>query len=136
MELVPMKSTLRAILKNRHQVTIATLLSDQTPTLGETEFVTSFLGRTVPVFLGAEKIAKLVKFPVIYLAMRKKKRGFYEVEAIPVAEHPEVLNPFEITVKHVKILENEIRQQPSNWIWSHRRWKHSGKTWSDSVVVG
>jgi len=136
MDLVPMKSTLRAILKNNSRVTVTTLVADQTPTLGETEFVMPFLGRTVPVFLGAEKIARLTKYPVLYFAMRKLKRGFYEVEAIPVTSHPENLNPFDITKKHVRLLEKEIAVQPAYWLWSHRRWKHSGKTWPDSVVVG
>ena len=34
---------------------------------------------------------------------------------------------YEITEKHVRILESMIREQPEYWIWSHRRWKHKKK---------
>ena len=136
MELVPMKSTLRAILKNRGLISITSLLSDQTPTIGETEFVYNFMNRPVPVFLGAEKIARLTKYPVIYLAMRRIRRGYYEVEIIPVSDTPEQDPLYSITKKHLALLELEIRNQPASWLWSHRRWKHAEKSWPESVVVG
>jgi lauroyl/myristoyl acyltransferase len=30
----------------------------------------------------------------------------------------------EITEGHTRQLEKNIREQPFNWLWSHRRWKH------------
>jgi len=29
-----------------------------------------------------------------------------------------------ILKKQIGILEKNIQQQPHNWLWSHRRWKH------------
>lgn len=29
-----------------------------------------------------------------------------------------------ITEAFVQLLEKSIREQPENWVWSHRRWKH------------
>ena len=134
MGLVPMKMTYRAILR-QEGLTITSLLADQTPLSGEAEFVMPFMNRPVPIHLGAEKIARRLNYPVIFLAMRKVKRGFYEVEAIPIEDHPKISGEFEITRKHVDLLENEIRRDPAHWLWSHRRWKHAGKTWPESVVV-
>ena len=31
----------------------------------------------------------------------------------------------ELTKRHVKILEDVIRQDPEQWTWMHKRWKHS-----------
>jgi KDO2-lipid IV(A) lauroyltransferase len=134
MELVPMKMTFRALLR-QERLTITSLLSDQTPASGDAEFVMSFMGRQVPVHLGAEKIARKLNFPVIFLAMRKVSRGFYQVEAIPMEDQPATREEFEITRQHVQLLEKEIRKDPAFWLWSHRRWKHAGKSWPESVVV-
>ncbi len=134
MELVPMKMTYRAILRHK-DLTITSLLSDQTPSTGDTQFVMPFMGRSIPIHLGAEKIARRLNYPVVYLAMRKIRRGYYEVEAIPISNNPGISNEFEITRKHVHLLEEEIRSEPAYWLWSHRRWKHAGKSWPESVVV-
>ena len=32
----------------------------------------------------------------------------------------------EITEKYVNFLENDILKNPSQWIWSHKRWKKTG----------
>jgi KDO2-lipid IV(A) lauroyltransferase len=29
----------------------------------------------------------------------------------------------EITESYIRMLETAIRNQPDNWLWSHRRWK-------------
>ena len=47
------------------------------------------------------------------------------MEAELICEGPEGLKPFEITNRHVHILEELIREEPAYWLWSHRRWKHS-----------
>ena len=31
----------------------------------------------------------------------------------------------QITREYIKKLEAAIRKRPDNWLWSHRRWKHS-----------
>jgi len=61
----------------------------------------------------------------VFLKIRKLKRGRYEVEAELICENPKDLEPFEITTRHVAILEDLIREEPAYWLWSHKRWKHS-----------
>jgi KDO2-lipid IV(A) lauroyltransferase len=33
----------------------------------------------------------------------------------------------ELTVMFARFLEDSIRKQPENWLWSHRRWKREWK---------
>ncbi len=132
MELVPMKSTLRALIKHQQQRTITTLISDQTPTLGETELVIPFMGVSVPVFNGAAKLARITGYPVIYFSMKKTGRGRYSVEIVPLDNSRD--GEYGITLKHVSLLENEIRNTPELWLWTHRRWKHMGKSFPPHVV--
>jgi KDO2-lipid IV(A) lauroyltransferase len=83
------------------------------------------MGRETPVFLGTEKLARKLDAAVVFLKIRKIKRGRYEVEIELICESPEGLPPYEITNRHVRVLEDLIREEPSLWLWSHRRWKHS-----------
>jgi KDO2-lipid IV(A) lauroyltransferase len=83
------------------------------------------MGQDTPVFLGTEKLAQKLDAAVVFLKFRKLKRGRYEVEAELVCEEPNKLDPYEITERHVRILEKMIREEPAYWLWSHKRWKHS-----------
>lgn len=56
--------------------------------------------------------------------MHRIRRGYYEITILPVTENPVEETDYVITRKHLSLLENDIRQQPANWLWSHRRWKY------------
>ncbi|KXK46025.1 MAG: Lauroyl/myristoyl acyltransferase [Bacteroidetes bacterium OLB10] len=124
MHLVPMKSTTREVVKHKNLPTITTLIADQTPHRSEINYRTTFLNQDTAVFLGAEKLAKLTGYPVIYFSMHRIRRGYYEITILPVTENPVEETDYVITRKHLSLLENDIRQQPANWLWSHRRWKY------------
>jgi len=100
-------------------------LSDQRPMFHQIQYWTKFLGLDTPLYLGTEKLARKLDAAVVFLKIRKVRRGRYEVEIEPICTDPNAMNPFEITEAHVKILENLIREEPGYWLWSHRRWKHS-----------
>jgi len=123
--LISFKSTLREMVRYRDQQTITIFAGDQTPAKEEINYWTTFLNQDTPVFLGIEKIAKALDFPVLFIDIQRKKRGFYHAEISMIEEHPKTTPDFEITEKHVRKLEGVIRNHPDNWLWSHRRWKHS-----------
>jgi KDO2-lipid IV(A) lauroyltransferase len=122
--LIPMKEVLRTVIKNRDKLFALGLISDQTPTKNESVYWTTFLNQPTSVFLGPEKIAKMINCKVVFFDMRRIKRGYYELEVVPLAEDPSQLAEYELTERHVRYLENRIRQKPEDWLWSHRRWKH------------
>ena len=77
------------------------------------------------MYLGTEKLAKKLDAAVVFIKIRKKSRGRYEVEFELICEDPRELETYAITESHVRILEDLIREAPEYWLWSHRRWKHS-----------
>jgi len=121
-----MKATLKEVvkLKKANQRFILGLIADQSPGRKEIQYWTSFLNQNTPVLTGPEKIAKLTKSPVVYLDMQKVKRGYYEVNIIPMVEDSENSSGHDITDKYIQYLEKVIMKKPENWLWSHRRWKY------------
>lgn len=124
---VPMAKIGRTLIEyHRNNTAALTLfLADQRPQYHQIQYWTKFLGRDTPLFLGTEKLARKLDAAVVFLKFRKLKRGRYELEAELICESPEGLHPYEITERHVRILENMIREEPAYWLWSHQRWKHS-----------
>jgi KDO2-lipid IV(A) lauroyltransferase len=41
-----------------------------------------------------------------------------------LTENPQDMLDFEITEMHMNWLEESIKKNPQDWLWSHRRWKH------------
>ncbi len=107
--------------------TLFAFIADQSPVWEEIQYWGNFLNQITPVYLGPEKIAVKTGIPVVFLKMNKIKRGCYEVEVIPVEENPLNTAKFEITDKHLTILENIIKEKPELWLWTHRRWKLTRK---------
>lgn len=99
------------------------LLSDQVPDVNKMTYWMPFLNQDTPVYLGAEKMAKMFDLPVLFTYARKLKRGYYEIEFIPITDKPKETATYEITEKHVKLTEKMIQSAPEYWIWSHKRWK-------------
>jgi len=125
MEMVP-TPTVKTFYAENHQRTIATIFgTDQAPSNERGAYWTMFLNQETPVFLGAERYAKQYDCPVIFLRVRRVKRGYFTVDAELVSEHPAQTQEGEITEAHTRILEKIIRANPEYWLWTHRRWKRT-----------
>lgn len=121
--LIAMKDTLKEMLKNRDQLTATAFIADQAP-LPDRAYWMNFLNQDTPVFLGIEKIALKIRYPIVYVSIRRVKRGHYKVFAERIELSSGIRKTGEITEIHTKRLEKDIRSQPENWLWTHRRWKH------------
>lgn len=121
---VPKNDLMRLLVNNKGKGFMVGFISDQTPNRQNLNFWTSFLNQDTPVFVGTERIARKYNMPVVWVRMRKLRRGHYEVEFLTLCEEPEKLEPGELTRMHTRMLESFIREEPEYWLWSHRRWKH------------
>lgn len=124
--LIEKQDTLRKTV-DRKDVTRALVLgSDQSPQNWKTAYWTTFLNQDSGFFTGTERIARKYDYPVIFSEMRRIRRGYYEIEFTEIA-HPNEYDKLpmgEITERFVRILDKSIRNFPSDYLWSHRRWKH------------
>lgn len=118
--------TLRAIMKmyrDGRQFVIG-FIADQTPSKNNLHYWTPFLNHDTAVLTGAEKIARKVNADVLYMDMRKVKRGYYEVTFKVISEESKSTSEFEITEKYIREMEKTILSAPQYWLWTHKRWKH------------
>jgi KDO2-lipid IV(A) lauroyltransferase len=121
--LYSMQETLRGMIKNKDKCTATAFIADQSPA-PETAYWTNFLSQDTPFFTGMAKIAKKMNYPVVYVRIRREKRGKYHVESELLIENPSTISENDITELYVKRLEKDITKQPEIWLWTHRRWKH------------
>lgn len=122
-KLYAMNDTIREMLKNKNEINVTAFIADQAPSPKMAHW-TSFLDQDTPVFYGPEKMAKKMNLPVVFVSVRRVKRGYYIASTELLVEDPQSLKDGEITERHVRKLEQDIRNQPETWLWSHRRWKH------------
>ncbi|MBP2833957.1 lipid A biosynthesis acyltransferase [Aquimarina sp. U1-2] len=101
------------------------LVSDQSPKIHNAMYWTDFMGIKAPTFLGAEVLAKRSGMNVYYLKVEKLKRGYYEAEFVTITEDSKNCEDFYIVKKYLNILEEQIKNNPAYYLWSHKRWKHS-----------
>ena len=100
------------------------MMSDQHPSSRKKAQWIKFLGRDTACLHGADHYARKFNYPVYYMHIARVKRGFYEVEFSPLELNASATQQAEITQKYMSVLEEKILEKPSDWLWSHRRWKY------------
>lgn len=120
---VAMRQTLRVIIATKDQATMFCFASDQTPVKDEVQYELHFLNQPTAVLLGLEKIALQTNRPIFYFDVACIKRGYYEVNIVPLCLDPKATQGHEITDLLFSFLAKTINKEPAYWLWSHRRWK-------------
>lgn len=114
----------KSFFSQSHEQAIATLiLSDQAPGDARKAYWMNFLNQETPVLFGCEQLAHAYDQAVVFFHTSKVKRGHYEIELKLICRDASQMNWGEITEQHTRLLEEVIVDQPSYWVWSHKRWK-------------
>jgi KDO2-lipid IV(A) lauroyltransferase len=121
--LIAMTDTFREMIRNKNHLNATAFIADQSPQPDKAHWM-NFLNQDTPVFMGTEKIAQKVKYPIVYVSVKKLSRGYYTLMADLLQTPPYAALEGEITERHSRKLEADIIAQPETWLWTHRRWKH------------
>src|SRR2546425_186257 len=124
-KLIPRKAFVYDLLSRAEQVRAYALIADQTPKhKNDPRHWTEFLNQETAFFIGAGKIAKFIDAKVLYVKMRRLRRGFYAVELSVIAEPPyEEVEDVQIVERFARNLERDIRESPADWLWLQKKWK-------------
>ena len=125
-EMVPMKDAIAKAMEPREKPFLFVLVNDQSP-VPEKAYWTDFLNQDTGVFRGVELIARRLNAPVLYMGILRNEieRGFYKAYFKLITEDPKREPANYILQSQIEYLEEDIKKQPDNWLWSHRRWKHA-----------
>lgn len=136
-ELITTVEATRTITKYQKQGVkgVYAMIADQSPKIERAKYWTDFMGITVPVFTGSEKLATNLDMPVVYLHVEKPSRGHYEATFVTITDHPEEEPPYKITNVYLSELEKQIKKAPEYYLWTHKRWKHQNSPIPADAVV-
>lgn len=127
--LITQKQTVKTVLENHRSQTRAAygMVSDQSPQVHRAQYWTEFMGIKVPIFNGGEVLARKTGLAVLFLKVSKIKRGHYKAELIPISLDSKATQENEITDTFLRLTEQQIRERPEHYLWTHKRWKHRDK---------
>ena len=117
-------------MKRKGEARAYALVADQTPQKREEKHWSHFLNQDTAFFVGADKIARILKAPVLFVSMRRERKGFYSARLSLLATPPyerglDGDSGAEIIERYARMLEDEIRVSPADWLWIHRKWKYA-----------
>jgi Kdo2-lipid IVA lauroyltransferase/acyltransferase len=127
---IPAENFLFEVMKRKGQARVYALVADQTPHTRDEKHWTRFLNQDTAFFVGADKIAKILNAPVLFVTMHREHRGYYSARLVPLIAPPyerdSAVDPgAQIIERYARALEDEIRASPADWLWIHRKWKYA-----------
>ncbi len=123
--LVPMNNAARTIVSAAQRGAVLAFLVDQHASPQKDPWI-DFFGRPTPTYSAPAALALRYRIPMFFGVAVRHDDGTYNVSVRPVPIHDLDHSPgavVELTQRHVRMLENEIRQRPELWTWQHRRWR-------------
>ena len=124
-ETIPMQEAKKTILQDaNYGKSLYLMVADQSPYKTKIKYDLKFLNQTTPVFQGFDKIARKNNLGVVYLNITRKARGKYHYQVVDVLPQHKYFEENEIVHQFYQLLEENILQNPSNYMWTHRRWKY------------
>lgn len=125
--MIEKKDLFKSLITKKNIARIIAMVGDQAPKHDAHVLWTNFLHQETNFFTGGERIAIKMNMPILYVEMRRLKRGHYAIAFEVLSESPKESQKNEITEKFVRAMEKTIHQYPSDWLWSHKRWKYAYK---------
>ena len=118
------KNQREELLKGQYVLALA---ADQNPGHPANAFWLQFFGKPAPFVTGPAKGATKADAIVVMAEMQRLKRGHYHFAMRILTESANSFEPAQLAALYRNELERVIRQDPANYLWSHRRWKYEWK---------
>jgi KDO2-lipid IV(A) lauroyltransferase len=135
--LIPTTKATKTVIENERAGIrgVYAMIADQSPKLARTKAWANFMGIKVPVFMGLENLSRSQDMAVVYLHVKKIKRGYYEASFKTISYDPAKEPPYFVTRSYFKHLEDQIYSDPRYYLWTHKRWKHRNEPIPKNIVI-
>jgi KDO2-lipid IV(A) lauroyltransferase len=115
---IPRETVGREALRRKEIIRATAIVADQYPGhFNHRRYWATFLGQRTAFFYGINQLAVLQNSACYFAAIKRKSRGKYEVTLVK-------LDDSKIIDSYIDESEKVIHEQPSGWLWSHKRWKN------------
>ncbi len=108
------------------KLSLCGLIADQSPK-EKYKFRGEYFGVNVPIFTGPERLAKEMDQSIWFMNIERPKRSHYRIRFEMITDQPNDYDFGEISMIYISKIEDMIRRNPDNYLWTHRRWKHRAK---------
>ncbi len=116
------KDIIRYAYAHRDEKKVYNLNTDQRPYFASpANLDIEFMGQHVRTMTGAAALARKFGMAVTYQSMRRDRRGHYSLHYTPLCEDASQVSVDDIMKRYYMLLEQDIREQPANYLWTHRR---------------
>jgi len=111
------------VVRHRSEAKMYIFITDQYPYGKTGQVPVRFMGQDTFSMIGGVSLAQAMHMPVVYMGMSCRPEGGYKTSFTVICKDAAQEDVAEITSKYYALLERDIRTQPWNYLWSHRRWK-------------
>jgi len=123
---IKMKETLRKLMTIRKENRFAFgCIADQLPKEQNVHHTVQFLGIETKVFTGSEQLGRKLNMSFFYSKVSRPERGKYVIEFQRMdqgAVDPDA-SEFAYTDEYFRRFEQDVKEHPELWLWTHDRWK-------------
>ena len=116
-------NVLRFVLSHRQDKFVYVLITDQYPYVGNGSMDVEFMHQPTRSMTAATALACKLDMAVGYLHFREKAEGAYTLTVETLCDHASAQTPEALMKRYYELLEGDLREQPWNYLWTHKRWK-------------
>ncbi len=125
--IIPTRKASREIIRSLRRNRLVAILADQYA--GNDGVPVEFFGRQTATHRGPAAIALKLGCPILHGVLIRQDDGRHQALAggpLPIESTGSLDDDIlAVTQAYTRVLEGYIRRQPGQWLWTHRRWKHS-----------
>ena len=115
---------LRYVVQHRSEQKFYNFITDQRPyRAAKGTLPVTFLGQSCQTMAAAANLAQRFGFAVAYQRMLNTGRGHYTVEFIPITADASTTTAQYIMDRYYQLLTEDVKANPSQYLWSHKRFR-------------
>lgn len=124
MQLFSMQEIAKQLRTGLGEKSVGMYLADQNHSNPKRAYWTTFLHQDTPFMTGPARFARAWNTAVIFVEIKQAGRFRYTIHLELMKEDMQGISPEELTRQFVERVQKQLHENPADWLWSHKRWKH------------